>query len=85
MKYTITIECDEEEFESVSALLSNKQPKERPRSQKKDIKLKNPNSPATDNQKKTLKNMKYNGNVDELTQIEASQLIQEAIDREGDY
>lgn len=50
-------------------------------SQKKDIVLKNPNAPATIGQKNFLTSKEYQGDVDELTQMEASQLIQAYIKR----
>jgi hypothetical protein len=84
MKYRIEIECDEEEFERVSAMLCYKEDYPKKKSykksyEKKEMKLKNPNAPATQKQKDFLMDKKYNGDVDKLTQIEASKLIEEYI------
>lgn len=44
--------------------------------QKKEIQISNPNSPATEKQKDFLIEKKYNGDVDNLTKLEASKLIE---------
>ena len=48
---------------------------------KKDFVLKDPNSPATTKQKEFLISKEYNGDVDILTKLEASKLIDEHINR----
>lgn len=50
--------------------------------QKKEIILKTPNAPATKGQKDCLIAKGYQGNLDELTQIEASELIKGYINRD---
>jgi hypothetical protein len=52
-----------------------------PNQPKKEYIIRDPNSPATIGQKDFLLSKEYNGNVDELTKLEASKLIDAYIKR----
>lgn len=62
-------------LENPKRLLDNEKFQKKPYHKNKEITLRNPNSPATEKQKDTLLKFKYNRDIDELTQIEASELI----------
>lgn len=49
---------------------------------KREIKIKDPNSPATEKQKEYLIGVKYLGDVENLTKLEASKLIEQYLNKE---
>ena len=51
--------------------------------EKREITIKDPNSPATEKQKEYLINAKYLGDVEKLTKLEASKLIEMYINKGG--